>query len=356
MLHEMTIEELHEKQRQIEQEIAALDTKQMAIKIGLNSAYGALGSNYFRFYDTDLAEAVTLTGQLTIRWIANAVNAYLNRALDTNADYIIASDTDSIYINLGALVSAQEAFREKNTHQIVTMLDRFCEQRLQSVIDASLASLAKYMNVAVPCLSMKREIIADKGVWTAKKRYMLNVYDTEGVRHTEPKLKMMGIEAVKSSTPTIARDILTHAIELLLRGTQEDIWAYIKSSRARFESASFAEIAMPRSVNGLTRYQNAEKGIPIHVKGAIVYNKKIASQGLSHLEAVRDGAKIRFAYLRNMNPFGTHVLSAPHECPPEWQIERYIDYEKQFQIAVLDPLNAILQHVQWSAEYEPSLF
>jgi len=336
--------------------IAAYNNQQLVRKVNLNSAYGALGSNYFRFYNLDMAEAVTITGQLVIRWIANDVNTYLNSVLHTSNDYIIASDTDSIYINLGALVAQEPAFADKATQQIVTMLDRFCERRIQPIIDASLASLAKYMNVATPCLSMKREVIADKGVWTAKKRYMLNVYDTEGVRHAEPKLKMMGIEAVKSSTPAIARDILTHAIELLLRGTQEDVWAYIKASREKFTHASFADIAMPRSVNGLKQYEHAEKSIPIHVKGAIVYNKKVRAEQLSHLETIRDGAKIRFAYLRNMNPFGSHVMSAPHDCPPSWQVERYVDYEKQFQIAVLDPLNAILQHVQWSAEYEPTLF
>ena len=336
--------------------IAAYNNQQLVRKVNLNSAYGALGSNYFRFYNLDMAEAVTITGQLVIRWIANDVNTYLNSVLHTSNDYIIASDTDSIYINLGALVAQEPAFADKATQQIVTMLDRFCERRIQPIIDASLASLAKYMNVATPCLSMKREVIADKGVWTAKKRYMLNVYDTEGVRHAEPKLKMMGIEAVKSSTPAIARDILTHAIELLLRGTQEDIWAYIKASREKFTHASFADIAMPRSVNGLKQYEHAEKSIPIHVKGAIVYNKKVRAEQLSHLETIRDGAKIRFAYLRNMNPFGSHVMSAPHDCPPSWQVERYVDYEKQFQIAVLDPLNAILHHVQWSAEYEPTLF
>lgn len=341
---------------ELTKQIAAYNNQQMVRKVNLNSAYGAIGSNYFRFYNLDMAEAVTITGQLIIRWIARDINAYLNTVLRTSADYIIASDTDSVYINLGTLVTAESAFQGKSTQQIVMMLDRFCDKRLQAVIDSSLDSLAKYMNVAEPCLSMKREIIADKGVWTAKKRYMLNVYDTEGVRHTEPKLKMMGIEAVKSSTPTIARDILTHAIELLLRGTQEDVWAYIAEARARFEAASFADVAMPRSVNGLKQYANAEKGIPIHVKGALVYNHKIAAQGMSHLETIRDGAKIRFAYLRNMNPFGSHVLSAPHECPTEWNVERYIDYEKQFRVAVLDPLNAILQHVQWSAEYEPTLF
>lgn len=337
-------------------QIAAYNNQQMVRKVNLNSAYGALGSNYFRFYDTDLAEAVTLTGQLTIRWIANAVNAYLNRVLRTNVDYIIASDTDSIYVNLGSLVAQQSALQHQSLDRIVTALDRFSEQRLQPVIDAALSELASYLNVAVPCLSMKREIIANKGVWTAKKRYMLNVYDTEGVRHTEPKLKMMGIEAVKSSTPAIARAILTRAIELVLRGTQEEIWAWVAEQRAYFMSARFDDVAMPRSVNGLDKYRHATKSVPIHVAGSLAFNRRIEAEQLVTVEPIREGAKIRFAYLKEPNPFRSHVIAAMYGCPEEWQVEKFLDYERQFQIAVLDPLNAILHLVGWTAEYQPSLF
>lgn len=337
-------------------QIAAYNNQQMVRKVNLNSAYGSLGSNYFRFYDTDLAEAVTLTGQLTIRWIANAVNAYLNENMGTKADYIIASDTDSIYVNLGALVKYENAFDGQSKDRIVTMLDRFCEKRLQKVIDTALDNLATYLNVAVPCLSMKREVIADKGVWTAKKRYMLNVYDTEGVRHSQPKLKMMGIEAVKSSTPAMARTILTRAIELLLRGTQEEVWAWIASQRALFMKAPFDDIAMPRSVNGLGKYSQTTKGIPIHVSGALAFNHRLEKDGITDTEPIREGAKIRFAYLREPNPFHSHVLSAMYGCPDAWQVEKYVDYDKQFQIAVLSPLDEILKHAGWTAEHHASLF
>ena len=282
--------------------------------------------------------------------------AYLNRILKTNADYVIASDTDSIYVNLGVLVRQEDAFTGRTKDQIVTMLDRFCEQRIQQVIDTSLDALAKYLNVAVPCLSMKREVIADKGVWTAKKRYMLNVYDTEGVRHSTPKLKMMGIEAVKSSTPALARQVLTRAIELLLRGNQEEVWTLIDEQRKAFFAAPFDDVAMPRSVNGLKKYRNATKGIPIHVAGALAFNRRIEAEQLADIEPIREGAKIRFAYLREPNPFHCHVLSAMYGCPETWQVEKYLDYDRQFQIAVLDPLNAILSLVGWSAEHHVTLF
>jgi DNA polymerase elongation subunit (family B) len=337
-------------------QMAAYNNQQMVRKVNLNSAYGALGSQYFRFYDTHLAEAVTLTGQLTIRWVARDVNAYLNTALKTDADYVIASDTDSVYVNLGALVKHTDTFNGKTKDQIVTMLDKFCEQRIQTVIDASLARLASYLNVAVPCLSMTREVIADKGVWTAKKRYMLNVYDTEGVRHTTPRLKMMGIEAVKSSTPSMARMVLTRAIELLLRGTQEEIWTLIQEKREEFMQAPFQDIAMPRSVNGLDKYSDVEKGVPIHVAGTLAFNRKVVADKLTHIEQIREGSKIRFAYLRQPNVFRCHVLAAAYGCPVEWQVEKYVDYEKQFQIVIIDPLNAILNLVGWSAEHQATLF
>jgi len=209
--------------------ISALDSKQMALKIALNSAYGALGSQYFRYYDTHMAEAVTKTGQLVIRWVANDVNALLNRRFKTtDVDYIIASDTDSIYVRLGTLVEQFRATRpDAPLNTCVTVVDKFCETVIEPCIDASFASLAKYCNVRDACLTMKREVIADVGVWNAKKNYALNCRDVEGVRLQTPKMKIMGMSAVKSSTPSMVRPLLKDAIRILLTGTQQDLWTFV---------------------------------------------------------------------------------------------------------------------------------
>ena len=187
--------------KNLEKEIARCNNIQMAKKISLNSAYGAIGNQYFRYYKLANAEAITLSGQVSIRWIENRMNSYLNKILKTeDVDYVIASDTDSIYLNLGDLVNRIYEGREKTAESVVSFLNKICEMEFEKYIESSYETLAKYVNAYDQKMFMKRENIAERGIWTAKKRYILNVWDSEGVRYEEPKLKMMGIEAVKSST------------------------------------------------------------------------------------------------------------------------------------------------------------
>ena len=337
-------------------QIAAYHNQQLVRKVGLNSAYGALGSNYFRYYDTHMAEAVTLTGQFVIRDIAKAVNVYLNTTFKTNEDYIVASDTDSIYVRLGCVVDKYlEHKPTANITECVMLLDRFCAERIEPVLAATFDNIAMYLNVAVPCLSMTREVIANKGVWTAKKRYILNVCDSEGVRYREPKLKIMGIEAVKSSTPALCRHMITEVLKLFMNQTQEDVWAYIKAQREVFGCGKFEDVAFPRSVNGLKKYDTHDrKGCPIQVKGALVYNDHIGA--MKKFEPIRDGQKIRFAYLREPNRFQSKVLAAPDGCPASWKVETMLDYETQWQKSFIEPLTAILGCAGWSVEKADVLF
>jgi len=207
----------------------------------------------------------------------------------------------------------------------------------------------------VPCLSMTREVIANKGVWTAKKRYILNVCDSEGVRYREPKLKIMGIEAVKSSTPALCRHMITEVLKLFMNQTQEDVWAYIKAQREVFGCGKFEDVAFPRSVNGLKKYDTHDrKGCPIQVKGALVYNDHIGA--MKKFEPIRDGQKIRFAYLREPNRFQSKVLAAPDGCPASWKVETMLDYETQWQKSFIEPLTAILGCAGWSVEKADVLF
>lgn len=350
-LAHLSDEELLTLKRKLEQETAALHNKQMALKISLNSAYGALGSKYFRFYDTDMAEAVTLTGQYVIRQIANRVNAFLNKTFQTNEDYVVASDTDSIYVRLDRVA---RRCNTTDTLKLVTLLDQFCERMLQPVLDQAFTDIATYLNVYQPCLTMKRETIADIGIFAAKKRYILNVWDTEGVRHQEPKLKMMGIETAKSSTPALVRDLITQALKLVMQGSEEALWEFVVSQYAIFSAAPFEDVAFPRSVNGLDKYEHAVKGLPIHVRGALIYNRRIA--GLPGYAAIIEGQKIKFAYLREPNPFLSNVLAAPDGCPPEWNIEKYIDYQMQWEKSFVEPLQAILRCIGWNVEQQQTLF
>jgi DNA polymerase elongation subunit (family B) len=219
----------------LEKEIARCNNIQMAKKIALNSAYGAIGNQYFRYYKLANAEAITLSGQVSIRWIENKVNLYMNRILKTkDVDYVIASDTDSIYLNMGPLVETVYEGREKTTESIVTFLDKVCEVELEPYIDSAYQELADYVNAYDQKMQMKRENIADRGIWTAKKRYILNVWDSEGVRYKEPKLKIMGIEAIKTSTPAPCRKMIKDGLKLMMSATEDEMIDFIETSRKEF--------------------------------------------------------------------------------------------------------------------------
>ena len=253
---------------ELKNKISKYDNLQMARKIALNSLYGALGNQYFRWFEIEFAEAITLTGQLAIRWTERNVNAFLNKAL-YRKDRVIAIDTDSVYLNLEDLVDKDE----KNP---IDYLDKLCSEVLDKKIESSFSDLVEYTNAFTPFLKMKREAIADKGIWTAKKRYILNVYDNEGIRYAEPKLKIMGIEAVKSSTPSSCRTKIKEAIKIIMTGTEQDVINFIEKFRQEFKSLTFDEVAFPRGCNGLSNYRDKtsiyKKGTPIHVRGALVYN------------------------------------------------------------------------------------
>lgn len=340
------------KRKQLERDKAAYNNQQAVRKVNLNSAYGALGNQYFRYYDVRLAEAVTVTGQLAIRWVAQDVNAFMNKANGTSGkDYIIASDTDSIYIEMEAVAS--------RLNNDVNQVDTFCQKFLQPLIDKSFAVLADYLRVYHPCLSMVRDVIADKAIWTAKKRYAMNVLDSEGVRYEKPQLKIMGMEAIKSSTPSIVRKMITSGLELFMRGeAQENMWAFIEDCKQQFTHASFVDIAFPRGVNGLQKYEAQSKHVPIHVAGALAFNRKLDRDNLTTVcEPIHEGEKIRFAYLRQPNPFHTHVLAAPVSgCPEEWNVEAWVDYETQFDKTFLEPFGKILECAGWTTEKHASLF
>jgi DNA polymerase elongation subunit (family B) len=341
------------KDKQLLKEIARCNNIQMAKKISLNSAYGAVGNQYFRYYKLENAEAITLSGQVAIRWIENKMNQYLNRILKTDGfDYVIASDTDSIYLNLGPLVENVFKGREKTNEGIVTFLDKICELELEKYIEGCYQELANYVNAYDQKMQMKRENIADRGIWTAKKRYILNVWDSEGVRYEEPKLKMMGIEAVKSSTPAPCRKMIKDALKLMMSGTEDEVIAYIDKCREKFEKLPPEQISFPRSVSDVQKYQSSatiySKGTPIHVRGALLYNYYVKEKKLSHkYSIINNGEKIKFCYLKKPNPIHENIISFIQQFPKELNLDKYIDYELQFEKAFLDPLKSILDCIGW---------
>jgi DNA polymerase elongation subunit (family B) len=346
---------------QLVKDISKYNNIQMARKIQLNSAYGAIGNQYFRYYKLANAEAITLSGQVSIRWIEDKMNGYLNNLLQTEeVDYVIASDTDSIYLNLGPLVTKFFSNRSGDKAAIVSILDKICQEKLEPFIESSYQELANYVSAFEQKMQMKRENIADKGIWTAKKRYILNVWDSEGVRYAEPKLKMMGIEAVKSSTPAPCRTKIKEALNIIMTQTEEDVIKFIDNFKDEFFKMPPEDIAFPRSVNGLTKWSDPvtlyRKSCPIHVRGALLYNFQLKKRKLTYkYPLIQEGEKIKFCYLQKPNTVGENVISFISNFPTEIDIQKNIDYKLQFQKSFLDPLKIILDAIGWKTEKEVNL-
>jgi DNA polymerase elongation subunit (family B) len=349
-------------------DISKYHNLQLAKKVQLNSAYGALGNKWFRFFDVRQAEAITLSGQLSIKWIERRVNEYLNKVLGTtDVDYVVASDTDSLYIVFDKLVTKsieegkilQDDSGEIQSERVVSFLDRVARQAIEPFIDKSYKELAVIMNAYDQKMIMSREIIADNGIWTAKKRYILNVHDSEGVRYVEPKLKMMGIEAVKSSTPQICRDKIKEALHIIMNQDEQSVQNFIRDFQEEFSQQPFEAVAFPRGVSSLVptiSKTGRNIGIPIHVRGSLIYNDLIDKEKLNRkYELIKDGEKIKFCYLKLPNPVRNNVISIINVLPTEFGLEKYIDYDLQFLKTFLEPIRLILDSVVWKTEKQNTL-
>ena len=344
------------KTKDLEKEIARCNNIQMARKIQLNSAYGAIGNQYFRYYKLANAEAITLSGQVSIRWIENKMNAYLNKILKTDeVDYVIASDTDSIYLNMGPLVESVYKGREKTTQSVVSFLDKVCQVEFEKYIESCYQELAEYVNAYDQKMQMKRENIAERGIWTAKKRYILNVWDSEGVRYEEPKLKMMGIEAVKSSTPAPCRKMIKDGLKLMMSGTEEDVINFIDKCREEFKSLPPEQIAFPRTASDVRKYYSSSdiynKGTPIHIRGALLFNHYVKEKKLTNkYSLIANGEKIKFVYLKKPNIIQENIISFIQDFPKELGLDKYVDYDLQFEKSFVEPLKSILDSIGWNVE------
>ena len=343
-----------------EKEISRCHNIQWAKKISLNSAYGAIGNQYFRFYNVHQATAITTAGQFIIQYIEQQVNKYMNDILQTKdkVDYIVASDTDSIYLCLDKLV--EKVCKDKTKEQKLNFINKVVENKLEPFIDKCFNELAKYTNAFQQKMVMKRECIADKGIWTAKKRYMLNVLDEEGFRYEEPKLKIMGIEAVKSSTPEVCRVAIREAIKIVMNKEETDLHNYIAKFREEYKQYEPEQIAFPRSCNNLRKYFSPSdifiKGTPIHIKGSLIYNYHLKNQNLDYkYPLIQEGDKIKFILLKEPNPFKFNVCSYISTLPREFKLKDYVNYDLQFEKTFLDPMRFILGAINWSAEPKASL-
>lgn len=340
---------------ELERKVTTLDNKQMAVKILMNSLYGAMSNEHFRYYDIRIAEGITMSGQLTIRWAEKNLNNFMNKVLSTqDKDYVIAIDTDSLYIRMGPLIDRVKP------NDPVKFLDEAAIHKIEPMLDKAYGRMKEYLSAYDQKMKMAREVIASKGVWTGKKHYVLNVHDNEGVRYKEPKLKMMGIEAVRSSTPQVCRNMFKDTLKVVLEQDEPAVQAYIRELRTRFGQFAVEDIAFPRSVNRLNHYSDGssiyKKGAPIQVRGALTYNHYVDEHGLGNkYEKIHSGEKIKFCYLKTPNRVKENVIAFATVLPDEFGIREVVDYDTQFSKAYLEPFKTILDAIGWEVEPRATL-
>ena len=355
----LSVEDLLVLKKKLEYDVSKYDNAQAVRKTQLNSAYGVTGTQYFRFYNTQMAEAITLSGQMTIQWIAKQLNEYLNKVADTkNVDYIIASDTDSMYINVDNIV--KKYCKETDKRKIANFVNDMSKNAIEPFIDSNLKKLATQLNVNENRILMAREVIADRGIWTAKKRYALNVWDSKGIRYDKAKQKIVGMETNRSSTPEIVRTELKKCLNIILTGTESELKREIKEFKQYFMTAELEKIAFPRSANNMEKYADSRtiyiKKTPIATKAALLYNHYIKEFNIDHkYMRIQEGEKIKFLLLKEENPFSgfeknDSVMGFIRTVPKEFDIEKYVDRKMQFEKAFIDPINTIMQKVGWKFE------
>jgi DNA polymerase elongation subunit (family B) len=359
-LKDLTNEDLEKLLKEKQKEANQLHNQQMAVKIALNSLYGATANVYFLYYIGEMAEAITTGGQLSIRYAEKTVNEYMNKVLKTDSvDYIVYIDTDSIYVNMGPLVKEVFGTVDITRKQGEEFLDKVCSTKIEQVIADGYEELSRKMGAYRNAMSMKREKITDKSVFVAKKRYIMNALNSEGVHYEKPKISVTGLESVRSSTPEVCRDKLKEAFEVIINGTEKDVQKFIDDFRQEFYNLPAEAIAKISGTDDIEKYIERgtyKKGCPMHVRGAIVYNIALKEKKLEKkYELVKSGDKIKFLYMKVPNSVRENIISFPNVLPKEMGLHQYIDYETQFDKVFLSPIESILNALGWTSAKVDSL-
>ena len=334
-------------QKSTKQKVKEYHGYSASIKIVLNGGYGALSNEHNRWYSDDLAESITLTGQLSVKWVERDLNAFLNKTFKTtNVDYVVAIDTDSAYINVDKAIEMMFGDAEYTQDQLMDKLEKFAA-KVEEVIEASVQALYKEINSYDAALHMKLEAIGP-AIWIVKKRYIMSLMSFKGVRLNPPKIKVQGIEAVRSSTPAAVRQWIKDAIPIILSGDERKLKDFLNEKRELFNAMPFSQVAFPRSANSLEGYSDPDsiyrKGTPAQVRAALLYNERVHMLDLQNsLPLINSGDKIRFCYMILPNPLYENIFGCPDELPDEFGLEQYIDYNKQFDKAFALPLQKIFR-------------
>jgi len=339
--------------------IAALNNKQMALKIGANACYGAVGQEGFHYYDYRMAEAITLTGQLSDLHLAMKLNEKMNKLMKTEyVDYIIYGDTDSVFLDCQSLV--KKYMNGKDIDEVVNFLDKFADEVCQSVINNSVNEIFTQMNAYDKVMGSKREAIASKMLFRGKKNYAMYVHNSEGIAYIPPKLKIQGIEIVRSSTPQWCRKKLKGLLQTMFEADEATVIKQFEEVETEYKTLSIQEIAFNSGVSEVEKYMDNGKlkddaRIPINSRAACLFN--IHTKNLKKYQQLQNGDKIKFVYLKLPNTIKQNVIGFPSniDLPVELQLTKYVDYEKQFEKTIESPMKSLTDCAGWKLREESSL-
>ena len=366
------ITQLQQSIKDLDEECERYSAMEQAVKIVLNGGYGALGAAAFRWYDETIAEGITATGRVGIQYITKKINEFVNEKAGTDGiDYVVSSDTDSVYFEVDAIVKHRWP-EVIDKQQITDLVNEFAENEAGPYIDQCYKDLSDYLNCDVNLLDMKREAIADTFIIRAKKNYIMRVFDNEGIRYADPYYKMMGIEVVRTSHPQMIRDALEDTLKMVIEGSVEQVRSYVKEFKTKFMNSPLNQIAAPRGISDITKYMNSEDysikefeyvtnefgnkvkskiTIPIHVRAAINYNYLVNKYKLSNkFEFIKNGSKIKFLPLKEPNPIKSHVIGFIDNIPTEFGLDEFIDKEAHFNKMFISPLETFLIYNGWTIQ------
>ena len=341
----------------VQETVTELDVRQHVIKIFMNSLYGAMLNDYFRYSDVRMGESITLTGQYAIQWAECVVNRYLSRVVGPG-DYVIAMDTDSLYIDMQPLVD--RFMSDADPGQVMTGIDRVCREKFEPMFESVMRTFCDRLGAREYTLDLTQERLCDRALWSIKKRYALRVVEEDRVRLAKPKIVAKGLESARSSTPAVLRTAFLEAIEI---GFSEDAAAlrrFVSDRRLWFSGLYPEDIASPSGVTDVDKYVRPEwtyaSGTPIHVRAAILHNRLVEQMGLTdQVEFIRSGDKMKYVYLRLPNPIMENVIGFVDVLPAEFGLHEHVDYDTQFEKKLLTPLETLYRSCGWNVRDDATL-
>jgi DNA polymerase elongation subunit (family B) len=361
-------------------QIKKLDLKQNAIKILINSIYGAFGNKWFYFYNPDIAQSITLQGQDLIKFSIKAVNHYFQERwhLDTELHKILGidqfkinkileeaaiyTDTDSIYVQFDSAISSIEgaSFTKDEALKICVNIDN---HRLSKYFDQCFEKYGKVFNTKNR-LKFKLENLSEYGIWLKKKNYAISVaYEPNPTMELIPKEKrgliIKGLEPVKGSYPVWARKNLVDLTKYIMEigkslDIERDLIPKLNEIKKEFDGLSVDDIAFNFKIRIYNKYVENEaqlklkKGISIYPRAAAYYNHLLIKTGLNQkYSPLREGDKIKFYYCaQNEHEFDVFAYASenyPTEVAPP------MDRESQFFSLIIEPVNRLLEAMKMSS-------